>query len=159
MWPDFDFIVVSVDSAFAEKEENDPTGCTPWTPCALGGRRPWFRCEAHSNGGTVAVGLLSSIPLAVLSPAATSRCWLQLRRAVSRQAARNALAKLSFGCERPLASRSGKQRRRCKAGLFSNFRRAPPFRCPTSAPPPTPSICSSLSFRQGQWCSQALHHT
>jgi hypothetical protein len=30
MWPDFDFIVVSVDSAFTEKEENDPTGCTTW---------------------------------------------------------------------------------------------------------------------------------
>jgi hypothetical protein len=22
-----------------------------WTPCALGGRRPWFRCEARRNGG------------------------------------------------------------------------------------------------------------
>ena len=21
-----------------------------WTPCALGGRRPWFRCEARRNG-------------------------------------------------------------------------------------------------------------
>jgi hypothetical protein len=21
-----------------------------WTPCTLGGRRPWFRCEAHPNG-------------------------------------------------------------------------------------------------------------
>ena len=21
-----------------------------WTPCTLGGRRPWFRCEAYSNG-------------------------------------------------------------------------------------------------------------
>ena len=30
MWPDFDFVVVSVDSAFTEKEENDPTGCTTW---------------------------------------------------------------------------------------------------------------------------------
>jgi hypothetical protein len=30
MWPDFDFILVSVDSAFTEKEENDPTGCTTW---------------------------------------------------------------------------------------------------------------------------------
>jgi hypothetical protein len=29
-WPDFDFIVVSVDSAFTEKEENDPIGCTIW---------------------------------------------------------------------------------------------------------------------------------
>jgi hypothetical protein len=29
-WPDFDFILVSVDSAFTEKEENDPTGCTTW---------------------------------------------------------------------------------------------------------------------------------
>jgi hypothetical protein len=29
-WPEFDFIVVSVDSAFTEKEENDPTGCTTW---------------------------------------------------------------------------------------------------------------------------------
>jgi hypothetical protein len=27
-FPDFDFIVVSVDTAFTEKEENDPTGCT-----------------------------------------------------------------------------------------------------------------------------------
>jgi hypothetical protein len=26
-WPDFDFVLVSVDSAFTEKEENDPTGC------------------------------------------------------------------------------------------------------------------------------------
>jgi hypothetical protein len=26
----FDFILVSVDSAFTEKEENDPTGCTTW---------------------------------------------------------------------------------------------------------------------------------
>jgi hypothetical protein len=30
MWPDFDFVVVSVDSAFTKKEENDPTGCTTW---------------------------------------------------------------------------------------------------------------------------------
>jgi hypothetical protein len=30
MWPDFDFVCVSVDSAFTEKEENDPTGCTTW---------------------------------------------------------------------------------------------------------------------------------
>jgi hypothetical protein len=30
MRPDFDFMVVSVDSAFTEKEENDPTGCTTW---------------------------------------------------------------------------------------------------------------------------------
>lgn len=29
-WPAFDFILVSVDSAFTEKEENDPTGCTTW---------------------------------------------------------------------------------------------------------------------------------
>ena len=29
-WPDFDFIIVSVHSAFTEKEENDPTGCTTW---------------------------------------------------------------------------------------------------------------------------------
>jgi hypothetical protein len=29
-WPDFDFVVVSLDSAFTEKEENDPTGCTTW---------------------------------------------------------------------------------------------------------------------------------
>jgi phage terminase large subunit-like protein len=29
-WPDFDYVVVSVDSAFTEKEENDPTGCTTW---------------------------------------------------------------------------------------------------------------------------------
>jgi hypothetical protein len=28
--PDFDFIVVSVDTALTEKEENDPTGCTTW---------------------------------------------------------------------------------------------------------------------------------
>ena len=21
-----------------------------WTPCTLGGSRPWFRCEAYSNG-------------------------------------------------------------------------------------------------------------
>jgi hypothetical protein len=30
MWPDFDFVLVSVDSAFTEKEENDPSGCTTW---------------------------------------------------------------------------------------------------------------------------------
>jgi hypothetical protein len=30
MWPDFEFVLVSVDSAFTEKEENDPTGCTTW---------------------------------------------------------------------------------------------------------------------------------
>jgi hypothetical protein len=30
MWPDFDVVVVSVDTAFTEKEENDPTGCTTW---------------------------------------------------------------------------------------------------------------------------------
>jgi hypothetical protein len=29
-FPDFDFICVSVDTAFTEKEENDPTGCTTW---------------------------------------------------------------------------------------------------------------------------------
>jgi len=29
-WPDFDFILVSVNSAFIEREENDPTGCTTW---------------------------------------------------------------------------------------------------------------------------------
>jgi hypothetical protein len=29
-WLEFDFIVVSVDSAYTEKEENDPTGCTTW---------------------------------------------------------------------------------------------------------------------------------
>ena len=30
MWPDFEFVLVSVDSAFTEKAENDPTGCTTW---------------------------------------------------------------------------------------------------------------------------------
>jgi hypothetical protein len=30
MWPDIDSVCVSVDSAFTEKEENDPTGCTTW---------------------------------------------------------------------------------------------------------------------------------
>ena len=29
-FPDFDFVLVSVDTAFTEKEENDPTGCTTW---------------------------------------------------------------------------------------------------------------------------------
>jgi hypothetical protein len=29
-WPDFDFIVVLAETAFTEKEENDPTGCTTW---------------------------------------------------------------------------------------------------------------------------------
>jgi hypothetical protein len=29
-WPEFDFIVVSVDSAFTGREEDDPTGCTTW---------------------------------------------------------------------------------------------------------------------------------
>jgi hypothetical protein len=29
-WPDFDYIIVSADTAFTEKEENDPTGCTTW---------------------------------------------------------------------------------------------------------------------------------
>lgn len=29
-FPDFDFVCVSVDTAFTEKEENDPTGCTTW---------------------------------------------------------------------------------------------------------------------------------
>jgi hypothetical protein len=29
-WPEFDFVTVSVDSAYTEKEENDPTGCTTW---------------------------------------------------------------------------------------------------------------------------------
>lgn len=29
-WPEFDFVIVSVDSAFTEKEANDPTGCTTW---------------------------------------------------------------------------------------------------------------------------------
>jgi hypothetical protein len=27
-WPEFDFVIVSVDSAYTEKEENNPTGCT-----------------------------------------------------------------------------------------------------------------------------------
>jgi hypothetical protein len=27
-WPDFDYVVVSADTAVTEKEENDPTGCT-----------------------------------------------------------------------------------------------------------------------------------
>jgi hypothetical protein len=29
-FPDMDFICVSADTAFTEKEENDPTGCTTW---------------------------------------------------------------------------------------------------------------------------------
>jgi hypothetical protein len=29
-FPDMDFVCVSVDTAFTEKEENDPTGCTTW---------------------------------------------------------------------------------------------------------------------------------
>jgi hypothetical protein len=29
-FPEFDFVIVSVDSAYTEKEENDPTGCTTW---------------------------------------------------------------------------------------------------------------------------------
>jgi hypothetical protein len=29
-FPDFDFVCVSLDSAFTEKEENDPSGCTTW---------------------------------------------------------------------------------------------------------------------------------
>jgi hypothetical protein len=29
-WPDFDYVIVSADTAFTEKEENDPTGCTTW---------------------------------------------------------------------------------------------------------------------------------
>jgi hypothetical protein len=29
-WPDFDYVIVSADTAFTEKEENDPTGCTIW---------------------------------------------------------------------------------------------------------------------------------
>jgi hypothetical protein len=29
-WPEFDFVLVSLDAAFTEKEENDPTGCTTW---------------------------------------------------------------------------------------------------------------------------------
>jgi hypothetical protein len=29
-FPDFDFVLVSADTAFTEKEENDPTGCTTW---------------------------------------------------------------------------------------------------------------------------------
>jgi hypothetical protein len=29
-FPDMEFVCVSVDSAFTEKEENDPTGCTTW---------------------------------------------------------------------------------------------------------------------------------
>jgi hypothetical protein len=29
-FPDMDFVCVSVDSSFTEKEENDPTGCTTW---------------------------------------------------------------------------------------------------------------------------------
>ena len=29
-FPDMDFVCISVDTAFTEKEENDPTGCTTW---------------------------------------------------------------------------------------------------------------------------------
>jgi hypothetical protein len=29
-FPDLEFVLVSVDPAFTEKEENDPTGCTVW---------------------------------------------------------------------------------------------------------------------------------
>jgi hypothetical protein len=29
-FPDMDFVCVSVDSSFTEKEENDPNGCTTW---------------------------------------------------------------------------------------------------------------------------------
>jgi hypothetical protein len=29
-FPDMEMVLVSVDSAFTEKEENDPTGCTTW---------------------------------------------------------------------------------------------------------------------------------
>jgi hypothetical protein len=29
-FPDFEFVFVSADTAFTEKEENDPTGCTTW---------------------------------------------------------------------------------------------------------------------------------
>lgn len=29
-WPEFEYTVVSIDSAFTEKTENDPTGCSVW---------------------------------------------------------------------------------------------------------------------------------
>jgi hypothetical protein len=29
-FPDLDYVIVSVDPAFSEKEQNDPTGCTTW---------------------------------------------------------------------------------------------------------------------------------
>jgi hypothetical protein len=41
------------------RSRNWPSECGPtitqripiaWTPCTLGGSRPWFRCEAYSNG-------------------------------------------------------------------------------------------------------------
>jgi hypothetical protein len=37
-FPDMEFVCVSVDTAFTEKEENDPTGCTTWR---LNARRSW----------------------------------------------------------------------------------------------------------------------
>jgi hypothetical protein len=51
-----------------------------WTLCTLGGRRPWFRCEARPNGSTAAVGLLSCIRGAVSSPAATALAWSMIAR-------------------------------------------------------------------------------
>jgi hypothetical protein len=29
-WPELSYVIVSLDSAFTEKEENDPSGCTTW---------------------------------------------------------------------------------------------------------------------------------
>src|SRR5580704_13217293 len=29
-FPDMEFVLVSVDTSFTEKEENDPNGCTTW---------------------------------------------------------------------------------------------------------------------------------
>jgi hypothetical protein len=43
-----------------------------WTLCALGGRRPWFRCDAYYRGQYCGSVLRFCTAVAGLSPAATA---------------------------------------------------------------------------------------
>src|SRR6516164_4963431 len=46
-----------------------------WTPCTLGGRRPWFRCEVCTNRGCCGRAWRFFTALVSYSPAATAINW------------------------------------------------------------------------------------
>src|SRR6516165_8145128 len=49
-----------------------------WTPCTLGGSRPWFRCEAYSNGRYCGRRVALLYSAAGSSPVATAAAWSML---------------------------------------------------------------------------------